>query len=65
MIEQKTRFKGMHNKSACFGTSLRMDSSSDKNALPWLEANRVKGTHEEKKSSVEWVCSVILPAVST
>jgi hypothetical protein len=39
----------MHDKSASFDTGLRMDSSSNKNALPWLEANRVKGTHEEKK----------------
>ena len=42
-----------------------MDSSSNKNALPWLEAKRVKGTHEVQKSSAERVCSVILLAVST
>jgi hypothetical protein len=39
----------MHDKSASFETCLRMDSSSNKNALPWLEANRVKGTYEGKK----------------
>ena len=64
-MREKKRFKGMHDRSASFEPCLRMDSSTNKNALPWLEANRVKGTLEVKKSSTEWVCSVILPAVST
>ena len=42
----------MHDKSASFETCLRMNSSSNKYALPWLEANRVKGTHEGEKKRV-------------